>query len=64
MVHAHHQARTTASIADLDGIDWPEKVKLTQRNWVPANPTAPPWISIVEPPPNGVKDMEIYTTRP
>ena len=49
-------------IEDLDGIDWPEKVKLMQRNWIGESHGASVHFEVETP--NGVKDMEIYTTRP
>lgn len=49
-------------IEDLDGIDWPEKVKLMQRNWIGESHGASVHFDVETP--NGVKDMEIYTTRP
>ncbi|PLS30305.1 leucine--tRNA ligase [Bifidobacterium margollesii] len=49
-------------IEDLDGIDWPEKVKLMQRNWIGESHGASVHFAVETP--NGVKDMEIYTTRP
>ncbi len=49
-------------IEDLDGIDWPEKVKLMQRNWIGESHGASVHFDVETP--NGVKDMEIYTTVP
>ena len=49
-------------IEDLDTIDWPEKVKLMQRNWIGESHGASVHFDVETP--NGVKDMEIYTTRP
>ena len=48
-------------IEDLDTIDWPEKVKLMQRNWIGESHGASVHFDVETP--NGVKDMEIYTTR-
>ncbi|HRL69900.1 MAG TPA: leucine--tRNA ligase, partial [Bifidobacterium adolescentis] len=47
---------------DLDTINWPEKVKLMQRNWIGESHGASVHFDVETP--NGVKDMEIYTTRP
>ena len=49
-------------IADLDGIDWPEKVKLMQRNWIGESHGASVHFTVATA--DGDKDMEIYTTRP
>jgi leucyl-tRNA synthetase len=47
-------------LADLDGLDWPEPVKLMQRNWVGRSEGANVIFKI-----DGQKDeLEIYTTRP
>mgnify|MGYP000618101665 FL=1 len=49
-------------IADLDGINWPEKVKLMQRNWIGESHGASVHFTVATA--DGDKDMEIYTTRP
>lgn len=49
-------------IEDLDTIDWPEKVKLMQRNWIGESHGASVHFRV--PTADGVEDMEIYTTRP
>lgn len=49
-------------IEDLDGIDWPEKVKLMQRNWIGESHGASVHFTVDTA--DGSKDMEIYTTRP
>jgi leucyl-tRNA synthetase len=47
-------------LADLDGLDWPEPVKLMQRNWIGRSEGANVTFRI-----DGHKDeLEIYTTRP
>jgi len=47
-------------LADLDGLDWPEPVKLMQRNWIGRSEGANVTFKI-----DGHKDeLEIYTTRP
>lgn len=49
-------------IADLDTIDWPEKVKLMQRNWIGESHGASVHFEVLTD--SGKQDMEIYTTRP
>ena len=49
-------------ISDLDTIDWPEKVKLMQRNWIGESHGASVHFTVETP--SGDEDMEIYTTRP
>lgn len=49
-------------ISDLDTIDWPEKVKLMQRNWIGESHGASVHFTVETP--SGDQDMEIYTTRP
>ena len=49
-------------IDDLDAIDWPEKVKLMQRNWIGESHGASVHFTVETP--SGEQDMEIYTTRP
>jgi leucyl-tRNA synthetase len=47
-------------LADLDGLDWPEPVKLMQRNWIGRSEGANVVFKI-----DGHEDvLEIYTTRP
>jgi leucyl-tRNA synthetase len=47
-------------LADLDGLDWPEPVKLMQRNWIGRSEGANVTFKI-----DGHNDaLEIYTTRP
>ncbi|MDR0760016.1 MAG: leucine--tRNA ligase [Treponema sp.] len=47
-------------LADLDGLDWPEPVKLMQRNWIGRSEGANVTFKI-----EGFDDeLEIYTTRP
>ncbi|GHV83055.1 leucine--tRNA ligase [Spirochaetia bacterium] len=47
-------------LADLDGLDWPEPVKLMQRNWIGRSEGANVNFKI-----DGFDDvLEIYTTRP
>ncbi|MCO6558183.1 MAG: leucine--tRNA ligase [Bifidobacterium sp.] len=49
-------------IEDLDIIDWPQKVKLMQRNWIGESHGASVHFKVETP--DGGQDMEIYTTRP
>jgi leucyl-tRNA synthetase len=49
-------------IEDLDSIDWPEKVKLMQRNWIGESHGASVHFAVATA--DGDKDMEVYTTRP
>ena len=49
-------------IEDLDTIDWPEKVKLMQRNWIGESHGAS--VHFAVPTARGERDMEVYTTRP
>ena len=44
---------------DLDALDWPEKVKTMQRNWIGRSTGA---VGTVSPPTHG--DIEVFTTRP
>ncbi|MDR2758861.1 MAG: leucine--tRNA ligase [Spirochaetaceae bacterium] len=47
-------------LADLDGLDWPEPVKLMQRNWIGRSEGANVFFAL-----EGHPDkLEIYTTRP
>ncbi len=51
-------------LAALDGLDdWPEKVKLMQRNWIGKSRGLQFSWSLTEPT-AGYKDIEVYTTRP
>ncbi len=49
-------------IEDLNAIDWPEKVKLMQRNWIGESHGASVDFTVATP--QGERMMEIYTTRP
>ena len=49
-------------IEDLDMIDWPEKVRLMQRNWIGESHGAS--VHFAVPTAAGERDMEVYTTRP
>ena len=49
-------------IEDLDELDWPEKVKLMQRNWIGESHGASVHFQVQTV--QGGKDMEVYTTRP
>lgn len=49
-------------VDDLDTIDWPDKVKLMQRNWI--GPSRGARVRFDVDTPVGMRDMEVYTTRP
>ncbi|GGI13152.1 leucine--tRNA ligase [Galliscardovia ingluviei] len=49
-------------LEDLEYIDWPEKVKLMQHNWIGESHGAA--IHFTVPTAAGDQDLEIYTTRP
>lgn len=49
-------------VEDLDSIDWPEKVKLMQRNWIGESRGASVHFSVETS--EGDQDLEVYTTRP
>ncbi|MDR0589286.1 MAG: leucine--tRNA ligase [Spirochaetaceae bacterium] len=52
-------------LADLDGLDWPEPVKLMQRNWIGRSEGANVFFTLEGHPDEGHPDaLEIYTTRP
>ena len=48
---------------DLDRVDWPEKVKIMQRNWIGRSQGARIHFP-VGPPEGPVADIEVFTTRP
>ena len=50
-------------VEDLDTIDWPEKVKLMQRNWIGESHGASVHFD-VECADGKTRDLEVYTTRP
>ncbi|MGH8909165.1 MAG: leucine--tRNA ligase [Egibacteraceae bacterium] len=47
-------------IADLEGLDWPEPVKLQQRNWIGESHGARIWFPIA----GHDERLEVFTTRP
>ncbi|WP_339349601.1 leucine--tRNA ligase [Bifidobacterium indicum] len=49
-------------VEDLDILDWPEKVKLMQRNWIGESHGASVLFKV--PAKDGERTMEVYTTRP
>ncbi|EFA23149.1 leucine--tRNA ligase [Bifidobacterium gallicum] len=49
-------------IEDLDTIDWPEKVKLMQRNWIGESHGA--YVDFRVPAANGDETLKVFTTRP
>jgi len=50
-------------IADLDHVDWPESIKLQQRNWIGRSNGAHVTFSVNEGDVDG-EDVDVYTTRP
>lgn len=49
-------------VEDLNELDWPDKVKAMQRNWIGESHGASVHFEV--PTAHGTQDMEIYTTRP
>lgn len=49
-------------IEDLETIDWPDKVKMMQKNWIGESHGAS--VNFEVHTPEGLRDMEVYTTRP
>lgn len=49
---------------DLDGIDWPEKVKIMQRNWIGRSRGAHVHFSVEGGASGTTQDLLVYTTRP
>src|SRR5699024_8060992 len=47
-------------VADLDRLDWPEKIKLMQRNWIGRSTGANVTFSLGQ----GGGDIDVFTTRP
>ena len=47
-------------LEDLDGLQWPESIKLMQRNWIGRSEGA----NVVFPLESGAGNIEVYTTRP
>lgn len=45
---------------DLDRVDWPDKVKAMQRNWIGRSQGAQVRFAVV----GGVEEIEVFTTRP
>ncbi len=50
-------------LADLDGLDWPESVKLMQRNWIGKSEGAEVVFKIDADSPGAGEEILIYTTR-
>ncbi|MDS1136687.1 leucine--tRNA ligase [Nitratireductor indicus] len=50
----------------IDGLDqWPEKVRLMQRNWIGRSEgMLVRWALVAETAPDGASELEVYTTRP
>ncbi|TML36980.1 MAG: leucine--tRNA ligase [Actinobacteria bacterium] len=54
-------------LRDLDGLDWPERVKVMQRNWIGRSEGAEFDLPLVEPDGRPVPDgaaLRVFTTRP
>ncbi|MDR1858770.1 MAG: leucine--tRNA ligase, partial [Treponema sp.] len=51
-------------LADLDGLDWPEPVKLMQRNWIGRSEGANAVFKVDMPATGEDLAIEVYTTRP
>jgi leucyl-tRNA synthetase len=52
-------------LEDLDGLDWPERVKIMQRNWIGKSKGATFQLKVVQSEENVEKEtIEVYTTRP
>ena len=49
-------------LEDLDSLDWPEKVKTMQRNWIGRSTGATVLFAVSSVP--GAGDIEVFTTRP
>ncbi len=49
-------------LEDLDSLDWPEKVKTMQRNWIGRSTGATVLFAVESVP--GAGDIEVFTTRP
>ncbi|MEE9243801.1 MAG: class I tRNA ligase family protein, partial [Mycobacterium sp.] len=49
-------------LEDLDSLDWPEKVKTMQRNWIGRSTGATVLFAVDSAP--GAGDIEVFTTRP
>lgn len=47
---------------DLDGVDWPEKIKLMQRNWIGRATGAR--VDFTAPSATGTETLTVFTTRP
>ena len=47
-------------ISELDGLDWPESIKLLQRNWIGRSEGAEVEFTIAE----GGQKVRVFTTRP
>src|SRR5690606_1878522 len=53
-------------LSAIDGLeDWPEKVRLMQRNWIGRSEgLSVRWELVPETAPAGERELEVYTTRP
>ncbi len=50
-------------LADLDGLNWPEKIKAMQRNWIGRSEGAEVRFDVLDPH-GDVRDIAVFTTRP
>ncbi len=50
-------------VGDLDTLDWPEKVRTMQRNWIGRSEGASVFFDVPGAP-EGQRSLEVYTTRP
>ncbi|HWL51827.1 MAG TPA: leucine--tRNA ligase [Chthoniobacteraceae bacterium] len=51
-------------IDELDGLDWPEGIKLLQRNWIGRSEGAQVRFEIADPASGGERSITVFTTRP
>jgi leucyl-tRNA synthetase len=59
--------RTTRYAEELlrhDGLDWPEHVKLMQRNWIGRSEGAEVSFALERPTADGTEEIRVFTTRP
>ena len=51
-------------LADLDKLDWPEKVKVMQKNWIGRSEGVLVNFPLLDPPKESNKTIQVFTTRP
>ncbi|MFA7248550.1 MAG: leucine--tRNA ligase [Dehalococcoidia bacterium] len=56
--------RYAEELLDNDGLDWPEHVKLMQRNWIGRSEGAEAAFALERPAPDGTDEIRVFTTRP